>query len=245
MEQGSSVKIVPEAIPEKIPTEPVARRDFALKLHQQALELDKAAGTSLYMLAMHLYVIREEKLWKLIDESLTSFEEYLETYRFGMWSRRKSFALIGQIKDLVAGHKIDIKELAEAGWTRVEVVRPAVRRGLVKAEEALADAKALSYRDLRRKYGSLDAQAGGSLPPVCPSCHDCIHLRRATRERGDKLVAHFPECPHGIEVEAEWRYCAATLHVWIRGPTLGEAERVAKECQTFEPPEPVVAARPK
>lgn len=227
------------------------RKKFAVQLHQEASTLRDAVGRGIYELALRLFLLKRYELWREVDPELRSFEEYLEVYRFGDWARGKAYALIGQIRDfvlsdglpddpaelpaVVAQASTRLDKVARVGWSKLELVRPAVNRGVVAEDEAIADAESLGYKDLRRKYRRLLGDEAR------PSCHDCVHLHTGDRARGDRLVAFFAGSAIGHDLDVLWRYCPMSKRVWIEGPSPGEAERVAAECRHFECPDsPVV-----
>jgi hypothetical protein len=237
----------------------VSDRDqgIALKLHQEAQELRSSVGRGLYELAFRLFIIHRYELWRHVDPDLRSWEEYVEVYRFGDWARGKQFALMGQVKDLVLpalsgngepppepenlSNWLDkpevgtiMERVSRPGWSKAEIVRPAVRKGLVSLDEALADAETLGRKDLMRKYDSMIAPE----KPRVQSCFDCVNLHRGDPARGDKLqvvTGHGQTIPlHGMD----FRYCPKMSKAWAgregRAMIEREAEEAAKGCPGFD-----------
>lgn len=234
-----------------------AERAVALKLHREAQDLREAVGRGLYELAFRLYVIHRYGLWRAVDPDLRSWEEYVEVYRFGDWARGKQFALLGQVRDMIIpalpsgeappddpvslSNWLDrpeigkvMEKVAKPGWSKVEIVRPAVRRGLISLDEALSDAEALGRKDLSRKYlPLLEAKR-----PVVRTCYDCVNLHRGDPARGDSLVVLTGRGQKIPVVGMDFRFCPKRGKAWVGREghclTPREAEEGAKDCPTFE-----------
>lgn len=233
----------------------VGDQAVALKLHQEAQDLRTSIGRGLYELAFRLYVIHRYELWRHVDPELRSWDEYLEVYKFGDWARGKQFSLMGQVRDLILpaiqaenppsepealSNWLDkpevglaMEKVAKPGWSKVEIVRPAVRRGLVKLEEALTDADALGRKDLLRKYRELVEPEREQVK----TCHDCVHLHRGDHARGDKVlvVTGYGQTIHldGLD----FRYCPKRAKAWVgregHAMTEREGEEAAKDCEDY------------
>lgn len=238
-------------------TEPASggEKAVALKLHGEAQELRTHLGRGLYELAFRLYVIHRYGLWRHVDPELRSWDEYVEVYRFGDWARGKQFALIGQVRDFILRSlgedapdepaalsdwldKPQVTTLMERvsrpGWSKAEIVRPAVRRGLVALDEALTDAEALGRKDLVRKYAPLIEER----KPQVRSCYDCVNLHRGDPARGDQLLV-ITGRGQRIKLDGmDFRFCPKQARAWAgregHALTEREAEDAAKECAGWD-----------
>lgn len=222
-------------------TDPV---EAAAQVHGVLMALAEPSRQEVYQVALLLHVMKRFKLWRFADPEVKSWEEYLETYGLTDWARRGSSSFLSQIKEFVEiaereGLSPDelVEKLAKAGWVKAEVIKPAVKAGVVTLAEALAEAAALGRRDLEQKCRERLEGAQQS-----KSCLTCLYLRRADKRRGEKLLAVIRteegerERPESVEVdeeEAGWRYCPKTRRVWVRGPYREEAEKVGKECNWY------------
>ena len=154
---------------------------------ERAIKADLAAlHADTWTLAKHLYEFREQRGWTLLGYG--TLNEFLAQPEIGI-SSRWFFRLAQMWRDLVEVKQVSAPTLRDLEPSKVQEVMPAIMSGTVKPDDALADAKALGFRDLREKY-RLPAIAGhgqapdGSTPlaaenePVrvpCPHCNPCRH----------------------------------------------------------------------
>lgn len=122
-------------------------------------------------LAAYLHEFHSEKMWEPLGYD--KFEDWLGSPEIGL-GRSQVYALIESYEELVIKRELGVGDLAELEATKVAVVLPALRRGDVELEEALADCKALSRSALREKYGkSVPAER---VPLI--ECEDCGCMKR-------------------------------------------------------------------
>lgn len=126
-------------------------------------------------LAGHLHEFYTERMWEHLGYD--RFEEWLGTPEIGL-GRSHVYALIAAYEELVVKREVEEATLAELEATKLAVVLPALRRGEVELEEALADCEALSRSALRQKYGkSVPAER---VPLI--QCEDCGCMKRPKTE---------------------------------------------------------------
>lgn len=132
-------------------------------------------------LAEDLYKFQELEMWK--DLGYTGFEVWLASPDIEL-ERRWVYELIGMWRDLVVRRHVDPAALEPVQVSKVREVLPAIRRGAVGIEDALADCEVLGRDDLRRKYAAVGAgtvgQNGGpnapldaDAEPTFAICHSC------------------------------------------------------------------------
>jgi len=126
------------------------------QLAAQAHELDQtirdgiAAGRrALWDVARALYEFDEIAGW--ISLGAESKTEWLADPEIGM-SSATYYQLVRLHRSLVVNRKIDSKRLENLDTSKVRLVLPRVEMGKIKLDEALDDAEALGWRDLRDKY---------------------------------------------------------------------------------------------
>lgn len=132
-------------------------------------------------LAEDLHTFNELEQWR--DLGYHSFEEWLKEPEIDL-SRRTVYYLLEVWRELVIEQGIKPKELEKVGISKVQEILPAVRRGQVSPEEALADAGTLTRGDLRERYRQPTTNGG------IPSGPDSSTSYEATSE------PEFAICPH-------------------------------------------------
>lgn len=123
------------------------------------------------ILASRLYEFHDDRAWEVLGHD--SFGEWLAGPDVDI-GYRQAMRLIEAYREMTVERGISAEKLELADVTKVAVVLPAVRRGDVSAEDALADAQTLSRSDLAEKYGGnpnarLDAESEPELH-ACPEC---------------------------------------------------------------------------
>lgn len=101
-------------------------------------------------LAAYLHEFHSEAMWEDLDYE--TFEDWLGSPEIGL-SRSHVYALIQCHEELVILRQIPAAELEGIDATKVQQVLPALKRGDVEVDQALADARSLSRADLRKEYG--------------------------------------------------------------------------------------------
>jgi hypothetical protein len=156
-------------------------------------------------------VRRMRTLWIKVAEDLFRFNE-LEMYRdlgytsFEQWlaepdvdlSRRSVYYLLDVWRELVVGKGVKPAQLEKVDVSKVQDILPAVRRGQVTAEQALADAETLTRGDLRERYRA-PAPSNGDAPPAVPSGPDTSTTYEATDE---PAFAICPSCGSRYRVKS-------------------------------------------
>jgi hypothetical protein len=179
-----------------------------------------------WALAEHLHEFHEERYWTLLGYE--TLEEFLAEPEVGM-SRSAFFRLVEAWHWLVEVRKVAPARLSELAPSKVQEVLPAIRRGDVSPDDALADAKGFGKRDLREKYGIGPRRASyrgeGGWHELLGEVNDT--LDRAERQL-DKLEQHITRTPgEGFRKRAVRHADAAhALAERLRrlgehGPTLG------------------------
>jgi hypothetical protein len=109
--------------------------------------------TNWVRLAEHLYQWNEDKAWAALDYE--TLEEWLASPDIEL-SRSHYFRLVENYREFVVARGVKPELLGTVDFTKVREVLPAIRRGHVDPEEAIADAQALTRTDLEEKYRHRD-----------------------------------------------------------------------------------------
>lgn len=83
-----------------------------------------------------------------------TFEEWLADPEVDI-ERRWAYQLSATWRELVVNLKLPADRIRQLEPAKIQEVLPAVRRGLVDVQDALADVEALSRSDLRERYASI------------------------------------------------------------------------------------------
>lgn len=146
----------------------------AKKAYQVEAKIKKGVGAIRQVwiaLAGFLHEFYTEKMWEHLGHD--KFEEWLGTPEIGL-GRSQVYALIESYEELVVKREVDAERLADLEATKIAVVLPAIRKGEVELEDALADCESLSRSALREKYGK--AVPTERVPLV--QCEDCGCMKR-------------------------------------------------------------------
>jgi hypothetical protein len=142
---------------------PASPADVAYDLEQQVVAACAVVRRSWAQLAGRLHEFFSIEGWKPLGYD--SFAAWLGQPEIGL-RRDQAYRLVEAWRELVVARGIEPGELERLDVTKVETVLPALRRGDVEADEALADIEVLSRSDLRIKY-----QEGDDATYVtCESC---------------------------------------------------------------------------
>lgn len=133
-------------------------------------------------LAAYFHEFHAGKMWEHLGYD--KFDEWLGTPEIGL-GRSQVYALIEAWEELVEKRQVEESRLAGLEATKVAVVLPALRRGEVDLDTALADCEALSRSALREKYGK---QVGAARVPLiqCEQC-GCMRRPKTEAERGEQI----------------------------------------------------------
>lgn len=126
-------------------------------------------------LAAYLHEFHKEKMWEHLGHD--RFEDWLGSPEIGL-GRSQVYASIEAYEELVVKRDVDPAVLADLEATKIGVVLPALRRGEVDLDQALADCEALSRSALREKYGK---QVGAERVPLV-ECEQCGKMARPKSE---------------------------------------------------------------
>lgn len=125
------------------------------------------------VLAQELWTFHEQKMWKALG--YRTFDEWLAGPDIDL-GRRSVFNLLETWRTLVVEKGTDPAKLEGIGISKLQQTLPAVRRGYVDVDTALADAAALSREDIRVRYEgvhepneALDATTERQYM-ICPTC---------------------------------------------------------------------------
>lgn len=150
------------------PTMIAERADRAHELEQQVVVGCRTIRTAWLHLAAFLHEINAERLYTLLGYE--TFNEWLGAPEISL-SRSHAYALIGSYVEFVIERGIAPESIATIEATKLAETLPALRRGDVQVEAAIADADALSRSDLREKYRRPDAALDADTEhPICPTC---------------------------------------------------------------------------
>lgn len=163
------------------PDEQKALIDHAFSLGRKIETGQARVAKEMWALAAAVYEFHEGGCWGLIGYD--TLEEFLAQSEVAM-KRTQFFRLSKMYRDLHVVKRIPMKKLEQIEPTKAQAIAPAVIRGEVKVDKALADAApgGLGVRDLRDEYGSSNGgRARGEDTPLaaedepvrvqCEHCH--------------------------------------------------------------------------
>jgi hypothetical protein len=155
------------------PEERAAKRAFAV---EEKIKKGVGAIRQVWIaLAGYLHEFYSERMWEHLGHD--KFEEWLGTPEIGL-GRSQVYALIEAYEELVVKRGVEEAILAELEATKLAVVLPALRKGEVGLEDALADCESLSRSALREKYG----QSVPAERVPLTQCEDCGCMKRPKSE---------------------------------------------------------------
>lgn len=126
-------------------------------------------------LAGHFHEFYTEQMWVPLGHD--KFEEWLGDPDVGL-GRSQTYALIEVYEELVVKREVDPDELGNFDASKLAVILPALKRGEVGVDDALADVESLSRSALKEKYGK--ATPTERVPLT--ECEDCGKMCRAKSE---------------------------------------------------------------
>lgn len=143
--------------------------DRAHATAETIVEARAASRQNLWVLAAALHAFTEERMWAPLG--FDTLEEWLASPEIEL-RRTHVFRLTRVYRSLVIERQVPPAELEGVDVTKADVVLAAVRDGRTDVSEALADARALTRKDLEAKYGSADPSGGGEEPArvQCDAC---------------------------------------------------------------------------
>lgn len=151
-------------------------------IDQTIKELLQDIRTRWVALAALLYHFHHGKGWFIAGYD--TLEEWLATPEIEI-SRRMFFLLIESYRELAVDRHIPVENLKGIDMTKVQAVLPAIRRGQVDWQEALADARVLTRGDLRIKYTDIPptGEIDRNIKPddfrwdECPTCGHKVKVK--------------------------------------------------------------------
>lgn len=146
-------------------------------------------------LAESLYAFHELRGWTLLGYD--SLELFLAQPDVGM-SRRSFFRAVQTWRDLAVTKQLPASQLKEIEPSKATQIAPAILSGSVDAEDAMDDAKELSFRDVVEKYSLAGQKRSGQKPDDStpldaskePKYVRCPHCRSYVPE--DTLPSQYP-----------------------------------------------------
>lgn len=128
-------------------------------------------------LAGDLQEFHDDRHWETLGHD--SFDAWLAQSDVDL-QRRHAYRLIEAHRELVLRRELSPESIEDVEITKVAVVLPALKRGDVTVQDALADVRVLSRSDLAEKYSSvpgalLDAQT----EPEAHECPECGRWHKA------------------------------------------------------------------
>lgn len=169
-------------------TEPTEIQAAAAHQAEQAIKATIQQMRSTWVqLAEQLHHFSELQMWRALG--YRSFEQWLAGPEIDL-SRRTVFYLIESWRELVIKQGVKPEDLQRVEVSKAREILPAVRRGHVDVDTALADAETLSRDDLRERYGHVGRPGGRGVDEpldaerepewaVCQSCGSRYRVRRA------------------------------------------------------------------
>jgi hypothetical protein len=172
-----------------------------------------AVEKEMWALAEHVYRFHEGGMWGLLGHD--TIDEWLADPEVTM-KRTQFFRLSKMYRDLVVVRQVPIKKLEELQQSKVAEVVPAIMRGDVKVDDALADVKVLGARDLRIKYKgekdptgkpevSTSSSGNGAGPEAAP---DVQLPDSELKDEADAMVDRLLEALHDsiyLTFNAKWK----------------------------------------
>lgn len=156
------------------PEERAAKKAFAVET-----KIKKGVGAIRHVwiaLAAHFYEFYTEQMWVPLGHD--KFEEWLGDPDIGL-GRSQVYALKEVYEELIVKRHVDPEELGNLDASKIGAVLPAIRRGDVEVEDALADCAALSRSALKEKYGKATPAARVPLT----ECDECGKMCRAKSDQ--------------------------------------------------------------
>ena len=168
---------------EILPTEREAEVAYEVEANIRAVVTEMRKGW--LILARELHRFHDLKMWRALG--YRSFEEWCASPDIDI-KRRTVYGLIEVWQQLVVDRGVDPAQLEGCNVSTVREVLPAVRRGQVPVEEALADVRSLSRNDIRERYDRAPATSGPDTSTrydaeaerefaICPTCGSRYEVR--------------------------------------------------------------------
>jgi hypothetical protein len=148
---------VPAPARELTPEEAQERREESFALDQEVKAALADGRAAMWRLAKAIYEFDELACWSALGYE--SLAHWLADPEVGL-RKTQFYALRSRWEQLHVLRKVGEEELKELPPSKVDVVLPAIRAGTVKLEQALGDAKAMGFRDLRSVYRGREEFSG-------------------------------------------------------------------------------------
>jgi hypothetical protein len=152
------------------------------KLENELVRAATATRTAFVYMAKRLVEIQEERLWAL---EYDSWNQFLASPDIDI-APPTAKAMCGVYRTLVIERKVPEKELEGVDLRKLQTALPAIKTGEVRWQEGIADAKALSRKDMERNYkrgrdAPLDAEEEPEMVP-CPTCGSWVEESKVSEE---------------------------------------------------------------
>jgi hypothetical protein len=168
--------------------EPTREQQVAAHAHALQERIKHTSGQirSLWVdLARDLHDFSEGQHWRSLGHD--TFESWMASPDIDL-NRRTVFKLLEMYRELVVKRQVPSTALARVEWSKWHEMMPAIRRGHVTPEQALADAEVTPQRDLRERYRQITARSPGESEPaidpateeqwvICPACGGRMRVR--------------------------------------------------------------------
>lgn len=150
-----------EVLPSPIPAfrETAQRGEEAFRIDQRIRQTVRQMRQGWVSLARDLCDVQDRRLYELLGHP--TFESYLADPGLEL-GRRWVFELTAIYRQLVIVRGVEPARLEQLEVGKVREVAPAIRRGQVTVDTALADAGALGRRDLETRYRGLASATPGA-----------------------------------------------------------------------------------
>jgi hypothetical protein len=146
---------------EPTPEEADAEREQAIALREQLINAVGRGREALWELAKACYEFEETRAFAWLQEDPEQTKaEWLAQPEIGM-ARTTFYRLVYVYREAVLTRGLKVPAQGQVDVYKVDAVLPAVKAGKTTFAEAIGDAEALSWRDLREKYSS-------PRPPITP-----------------------------------------------------------------------------
>lgn len=171
-----------ENLPDIVQGEMEARASVAQDLHEQIVSRVQAIRREWIYLGGTLFEFFRIEGWRALGYD--SKEQWLASPEIDI-GRTQAFRLVEGYRELVIERGVKVEQLAALESSKVWEVLPAVRRGQVEVERALADCEVLGQMDLRERYSQIGATSRTGEKPIepddfhyetCPTCGSRIRV---------------------------------------------------------------------
>lgn len=142
------------------------------KLHRSIAEGKRRIESDFWALAGDLYEFSEERGWEVLG--LDSQNEWLASPEIEL-QRSQFHLLVGTYRKLVVERGVEPEQLEGVSPSKVAVALPAVEDGKLDVEEAIAQAKTLTRKDIIAEHRSDQSDpTQAEARTECPVCRSIV-----------------------------------------------------------------------